>query len=225
MTRVLVVEDEPSVRLFLEECLSGAGFSVELVDTATAAYERLRSEPPDLLLLDLGLPDLDGLDLLAMLREWSRLPVIVLSVREDEQTIVAALDAGADDYLSKPFRTSELLARLRVALRHAGGEAEEEVFKSGPLRVDLAARVVSLAGREVQLTPTEYDLLRVLIADQGRVLTHHQLLTRVWGEGFLEDIQVLRVNVSNLRKKIEPDPRHPQLLVTEPGVGYRLRIL
>jgi two-component system KDP operon response regulator KdpE len=171
----------------------------------------------------LGLPDLDGIEITRLLREWTRIPVIILSVRGQEADKIAALDAGADDYLTKPFGTGELLARMRAALRHAGPPSEGPVFTSGELTVDLARRAVTVGEHEVQLTPTEYDLLRALVTHAGKVLTHHHLLREVWGMGYEEELHMLRVNISNLRRKIEPDPTRPRYLLTEPGVGYRLR--
>ncbi len=178
---------------------------------------------PDLLILDLGLPDLDGVDVIRQLREWTRLPIIVLSVRERESDKISALDAGADDYLTKPFGIGELMARLRVAVRRTAQLDPEPVFSMEGLEVDLAHRRVTSQGKEVQLTPTEYDLLRVLVLNAGKVLTHRQLLRQVWGLGYEDEMHLLRVNISNLRRKIEPEPSRPYFIVTEPGVGYRLR--
>ena len=221
--RILVVDDEPAVRKFLRNCLEGAGYLVIEASTGREAVELTRKEHPDLLILDLGLPDLEGIEVAKLLREWSETPIVVLSVRDQERDIVASLDAGADDYLTKPFGVSELLARMRAALRRAARGQTEPIFRSGPLEVDLESRLVKVSGAEKQLTPTEYDLLKTFVQNAGRVLTHQQLLHRVWGRGYENDLQVLRVNVSNLRRKVEPDPTHPSLLVTEPGVGYRLR--
>jgi two-component system KDP operon response regulator KdpE len=173
--------------------------------------------------LDLGLPDVDGVDVTRMLREWTQTPVIILSVRGHEEDKIAALDAGADDYLTKPFGMGELLARLRVALRRASPSTGESVFRSGELTVDLMRRQVTVSGREAQLTPTEYDLLRILVTHAGQVLTHRHLLREVWGVGYEQETHILRVNISNLRRKIEPDPTRPLHILTESGVGYRLR--
>ena len=178
---------------------------------------------PDLVILDLGLPELDGVEVTRRLREWTQIPIIVLSVRDQETDKIAALDAGADDYLTKPFGIGELLARMRVALRRASAPGVEPVFTIGDLTVDLGRRVVMAGGQVVQLTPTEYDLLRVLVTHAGKVLTHHHLMRQVWGGGYDEEVHILRVNISNLRRKIEPDPSRPLYIVTEPGVGYRLR--
>jgi two-component system, OmpR family, KDP operon response regulator KdpE len=224
--RILIVDDEPAVRKFLRNCLEGAGYHVLEAATGQSAVEATRREHPDLLVLDLGLPDLEGLEVAQILREWCETPIVVLSVRDQEQDIVASLDAGADDYLTKPFGVSELLARIRAALRRNARIAQSDpVFISGPLEVDLDSRTVRVEGEEKQLTPTEYDLLKTFVQDAGRVLTHRHLLHRVWGRGYEDDLQILRVNVSNLRRKVEPDPKVPRLLVTEPGVGYRLKTL
>lgn len=221
--RVLVVDDERAIRRFLATSLGAHGYAVfEAADgpEALAAVVDLR---PDLLILDLGLPGLDGVEVTRRLREWTPLPIIILSVRDQEGEKIASLDAGADDYLTKPFGIGELLARMRVALRRAAAPAGEPVFAAGELQVDLARRAVSVAGREVQLTPTEFDLLRVLVTNAGKVLTHRQLLRQVWGAGYESESHMLRVNIHNLRRKLEPDPSRPMYIVTEPGVGYRLR--
>jgi two-component system KDP operon response regulator KdpE len=178
---------------------------------------------PDVILLDLGLPDLDGIEVIKRIREWSPVPIIVLSVRDREHDKVAALDAGADDYLTKPFGIDELLARIRVVLRRSVQQVQKPVFTSGDLEVDLVRRLVWLAGAEVALTPTEYDLLRLFVAHAGRVLTHSQILKQIWGPSYNEQFHILRVNISNLRRKIETDPNRPRHIITEPGVGYRFR--
>ena len=193
-----------------------------MAENGVQALEGIRHHRPDLVLLDLGLPDLEGTEITRMVREWSQLPIIILSVRDQESEKVAALDAGADDFLTKPFGLSELLARIRAALRRSVRTQEEPVFVCGELSVDLAARTVKLADQDIQLTPTEYDLLRILVRHAGKVLTHRQLIREVWGADY--DLHTLRVNISNLRRKIEPDPVRPRYLVTEPGVGYRLRL-
>jgi two-component system KDP operon response regulator KdpE len=221
--RVLIVDDEPAIRRFLRVSLSAHGYAVFEVDSGQAALSAVVADRPDLIILDLGLPDLDGIEVTRLLREWTHIPIVILSVRGQEADKVTALDAGADDYLTKPFGTGELLARIRVALRHTGQSGTEQVFTSGDLTVDLMRRVVTVAGREVQLTPTEYDLLRVLVTHAGKVLTHRQLLREVWGIGYEQETHILRVNISNLRRKIEPDPARPRHILTEPGVGYRLR--
>ncbi len=221
--RVLVVDDEPAIRRFLRMSLTAHDFEVFEAATGEEALTAVVAQRPDLVILDLGLPDIEGIEVTRRLREWSKIPIIILSVREHESAKVAALDAGADDYLTKPFGIGELLARMRAALRHTAPQAEAPVFTSGDLRVDFTRRVVTLAGQEVQLTPTEYDLLRVLVRHAGKVLTHHQLLREVWGVGYDQETHMLRVNISNLRRKIEADPTRPRYIVTEPGVGYRLR--
>jgi two-component system KDP operon response regulator KdpE len=179
---------------------------------------------PDLIILDLGLPGIDGIEVTKRVREWSQTPIVILSVQNQDSDKIEALDAGADDYLTKPFSIGELTARLRVAMRHAQQEEPELIFVSGKLRVDLTARVVTFDGTEVQLTPTEYDLLKVLTQHAGRVLTHQQLLREVRGAGAQTETHLLRVHMSNLRHKIEDDPTNPQYILTEPGVGYRFRI-
>jgi two-component system KDP operon response regulator KdpE len=190
-----------------------------------AALDKAASWRPDLILLDLGLPQLDGLEVCRQLRSWSQVPIIVLTVRDAESDKVAALDLGADDYLTKPFGTDELLARIRVALRHAVrlSEADEPVHLFGDLRLDLAHRLVSVRGQEVHLTPKEYELLRVLALHAGKVLTHRMLLRAVWGSAYEQDVPTLRVFVTQLRRKIEADPAHPAFILTEPGVGYRFQ--
>jgi two-component system, OmpR family, KDP operon response regulator KdpE len=220
---VLVVEDEPQLRRFLRASLGSHGYRLVEAGGVREAEQLATSHNPDVYLLDLGLPDGDGVDLTRRLREWTRAPVIVLSARGREEDKVDALDAGADDYLTKPFGTNELLARMRVALRHAqAAPAEPAVIEVGPLRVDLARREVTLDAREVHLTPTEYKLLALLARHAGKVLTHRQILREVWGPHATE-AHYVRVQMAELRKKVEPDPARPRLLVTEPGVGYRLR--
>ena len=221
--RILVVDDEAAIRRLLATVLGSSGFVVHLAENGRLGLAAAAAVRPDLILLDLGLPDLDGVEVIRRLREWSPTPIIVLSVREREDDKVAALDAGADDYLTKPFGVPELLARIRGALRRVVGQAPEPIFRSGGLEVDLARRLVLVAGQEVQLTPTEYEILRLLVTHAGKVLTHRQLLSRIWGASHLEQPHVLRVNISNLRRKIERDPARPSLLCTESGVGYRLR--
>jgi two-component system KDP operon response regulator KdpE len=220
---VLVVEDEPQVRRFLRAALSAHGYRFLEAGGVREAEQLATSHNPDVFLLDLSLPDGDGLDLTRRLREWTRSPIVVLSARGREEDKVDALDAGADDYLTKPFGVKELLARLRVALRHAAASpGEPPVLEAGPLRVDLARREVTVGGRDVRLTPTEYRLLALLARHAGKVLTHRQILREVWGPNATEAHHV-RVHMAELRKKIEADPARPRLLVTEPGVGYRLR--
>ena len=224
--RLLVVDDERPIRKFINASLSGA-YTVLEAATGTEALSVAVSGRPDAILLDLGLPDMDGVDLTRRLREWTRIPIIVISVRDREEDKIAALDAGADDYLTKPFGVGELTARLRAALRRIANPEAEPVFQKDDLLVDLARRNVVKQGQAVSLTPTEYDILRQLVQHAGKVLTHDQLIHAIWGsEGVSggEDSHLLRVNVSNLRHKLEADPSRPRFIVTEPGVGYRLKI-
>jgi two-component system KDP operon response regulator KdpE len=223
---VLVVEDEPPMRRFLRAALSAQGFRLLEAETAAAATIAATTQNPDLVLLDLGLPDADGIDLTRELREWMRAPIIVLSARGREADKVEALDAGADDYLTKPFGVGELLARIRVALRHAAraaGDPEEPVLAIGELRLDFPRHEVSVGGREVHLTPIEWKLLALLARHAGRVVTHRQILREVWGPAYSQQTHTVRVHMAALRRKIEPDPARPRLLLTEPSVGYRLR--
>ena len=223
--RVLVIEDELQIRKFLRILLESHGFVVTETDTAAKGIGHAIAEPPDAVVLDLGLPDQDGLTVIQRLREWSQVPIIVLSARGRESDKVAALDAGADDYLTKPFGVGELLARLRVALRHAarlGTSAEPALFQAGELTVDLGRREVMLGKDPVRLTPTEYRLLMVLVRNAGKVVTHRQLLKEVWGPDSVSENQYLRVYMGQLRRKLETDPARPRYLKTEPGVGYRL---
>ncbi|MFZ5856722.1 MAG: response regulator [Chloroflexota bacterium] len=221
--RVLVVDDEAPIRRYLRAALGAQGLTVYEAASGEEALQAVLSHRPDIIVLDLGLPDLDGIEVTRRLREWSQTPIIILSVREAEQDKIAALDAGADDYLTKPFGTGELLARMRVALRKQTFATSEPVFQSSGLTVDFARRLVLVNEKEIQLTPTEYDLLRILVIHAGKVITHRQLLKQVWGEGY-DDMHILRVNISNLRRKIEPDPARPRYLLTESGVGYRIRV-
>ena len=221
--RILVVDDERAIRRFLRVTLSAHGHKVFEAETGQEGLAMATANRPDVIILDLGLPDLDGVEVTKRLREWTRIPIIVLSVRDREEAKVAALDAGADDYLTKPFGVGELLARIRVAIRHATRPHDEPVFTTGDLKVDLARRFVTVGGREISLTPTEYDLLKALVVHAGTVVTRHQLLVRVWGAAYEQDAHLLQVNVSNLRRKLEPDPARPRFIQTEPGVGYRLK--
>jgi two-component system, OmpR family, KDP operon response regulator KdpE len=219
---VLVIDDERQIRRLLRVCLEANGYRVEEAATGKDGIVQAAQHPPNVVLLDLGLPDMDGVAVLKRLREWSRLPVVVLSVRDREEDKIAALDQGADDYVTKPFAAGELLARLRVAQRHAAPAAENAVFRSGDLEVDLGGRVVKLGGQEVKLTATEYSLLRLLVQHAGKVLTQRQILKEVWGPNSVEQTHYLRVYMAHLREKLEPDPTSGRLFVTEPGVGYRL---
>jgi len=222
--RVLVVDDERAIRRYLHAALNAHGYIIYEAVNGQEALSAAAAERPDLIILDLGLPDIDGVEVTRQIREWSQLPIIILSVREQERDKVAALDAGADDYLTKPFSTGELMARIRVALRRSTQISPEPVFTSGELTVNLSRRLVTVRDQEISLTPTEYDLLRVLIQHPGKVLTHRQLLQKVWGNAYETETHLLRVNMSNLRRKIEPDPTRPRFIITEPGVGYRLRV-
>ncbi len=221
--RILVVDDEPAIRRFLLNSLTGHGYEVLEAATGMAALDMAALHKPDLIILDLGLPDMEGAEVTRRLREWTQLPIIILSVREHETDKIIALDAGADDYLTKPFSMGELLARIRAAMRRTGPLQTEPVFIVAGLKVDLDHRTVHLNDREIQLTPTEYDLLRALVLHAGHVRTHRQLLAEVWGAAYVDEMHLLRVNVSNLRRKIETDATRPYFLITEPGVGYRLR--
>ncbi|MCC6342448.1 MAG: response regulator transcription factor [Bryobacterales bacterium] len=221
--RVLVVDDEPAIRRFLRISLEAHGYTLHEAATGEEALQVVPSCRPDLIILDMGLPGMDGTGVVRCLREWTQTPILILSVQGDEPAKVAALDAGADDYLTKPFGPGELLARMRAMLRRAGQQESGPVFVSGPLMVDLSSRMVTLAQDEVRLTPTEYSLLKALVTHAGKILTHRQLIREIWGGSQYEDTQhLLRVNVSNLRRKIEADPSRPKYIVTEPGVGYRL---
>jgi two-component system KDP operon response regulator KdpE len=217
----LIVDDEPQIRRLLRVVLEGENYQVQEAENGQQGLTEIANRRPAIILLDLGLPDMEGLDVLKRLREWSEAPVLVLSVRDDEQSKVAALDSGAEDYVTKPFSTAELLARLRAAQRKTRPEEEVSIFKSGNLIVDLTARVVKRAGHEIKLTATEYALLRLFVRHPGRVLTHRYILREIWGPKSEEHRQYLRVYVTHLRQKIEPDPTKPSLIRTEPGIGYR----
>jgi two-component system, OmpR family, KDP operon response regulator KdpE len=224
---VVLIEDEPEIRRFLRASLTGHGYRLFEALTGAEGLHEAASRQPDIIVLDLGLPDMDGLDVIRELRRWSGTPIIVLSARGQEQDKIAALDAGADDYVSKPFGVGELLARLRVSLRHAERtvrEAGEPVFVAGDLEVNQAERRVRVAGKDVHLTPIEYRLLATMVRRAGKVLTHRQLLRDVWGPSHVEHAHYLHVYMAQLRRKIEPDPARPRHLLTEPGIGYRLAI-
>ncbi len=224
-THILVVDDEPQIRRFLRTSLGAQGFRLTEAVNAAEAQAMATKEKPDLVILDLGLPDGDGFSVIESLRAQSQVPIIVLSVRSDEQGKVRALDLGADDYVTKPFGMEELVARVRAALRHRlQVQGEAPIFRSGALSVDLVRRVVTVGDEDVKLSAKEYDLLRLLIAHAGKVLTHGFLLKEVWGPAHTEDVQYLRVYIRQLREKLEADPTRPQLILTETGVGYRLRL-
>jgi two-component system KDP operon response regulator KdpE len=219
---VLVIEDEPPIRRFLRASLAEEGYRVEEAASGEEGIKKAATQPPDFVILDLGLPGLDGQDVLRRLREWLTAPIIILSAREQEKQKVEALDAGADDYLTKPFGLGELLARMRTALRHAQPRTGEgTLLQVGDLRIDLAARTVSLHEKPVHLTPLEYKLLVLLMRNAGKVLTHRQLLREVWGPHDVHENHYLRVFVATLRRKVEPDPAQPRYILTEQGVGYR----
>jgi two-component system KDP operon response regulator KdpE len=223
---VLVIEDEPQIRRFLRATLTANGYRLIEATTAQEGLMQAATRQPEMVILDLGLPDLDGLEVTRRLREWTTMPIIVLSARGQERDKIAALDAGADDYVTKPFGVGELLARMRVALRHATHtmrEPDAPVFTVEDLRVDLAQRRVFVAEQEVHLTPLEYRLLTTLVRYAGKVVTHRQLLHEVWGPGYAQQTHYLRVYMGQLRHKLEADPARPRYLLTEPGVGYRLR--
>jgi two-component system KDP operon response regulator KdpE len=223
---VLVIEDEPQIRRFLRAALTSHGFRVVEAATGEEGILQAATRSPDVVVLDLGLPDVDGLDITRRIRAWSAIPIVVLSARGQERDKIDALDAGADDYVTKPFAVGELMARLRVALRHAarsGQESVEAVLELGNLRIDRERRLVLRDGGEVRLTPIEYKLLAAFAENPGRVLTHEYLLRRVWGPGYARQTHYIRVYMAQLRHKLERDPARPRFLVTEPGVGYRLR--
>jgi two-component system KDP operon response regulator KdpE len=219
---VLVIEDETPIRRFLRASLAEQGYRVEEATSGEEGIKKAATHPPDFVILDLGLPGLDGQDVLRRLREWLAVPIIILSARDQEKQKVEALDAGADDYLTKPFGMGELLARMRTALRHTRRPtAESAVLQVGDLRIDLAARTVTLRGEPVNPTPLEYKLLVLLMRNAGKVLTHRQLLRDVWGPHDVHENHYLRVFVATLRRKVEPDPTQPRYILTEQGVGYR----
>ena len=219
--RILVVDDERPIRRFLRTAI-GNQYAIFEAENGREALQSVTTSRPAIILLDLGLPDMDGIEVTRRLREWTRVPVIIVSVRDSEEDKIAALDAGADDYLTKPFSVNELLARIRVSLRHSTKPEIDSIYRSNDLTIDLSRREVRRNDRPIMLTPTEYDIMRTLVTHIGKVLTHQQLIHAVWGRGSNADSHLLRVNVSNLRHKIELDPARPRHIVTEPGVGYRL---
>jgi two-component system KDP operon response regulator KdpE len=222
--RILVVDDEAAIRRYLRTALNTEEFSVHEAEDGHTALASAVAVRPDLIILDLGLPDMDGVEVLRRIREWSDVPVIILSVRDREDDKIRALDAGADDYLTKPFGTGELLARIRASMRRSRRATPEPVYRIDDLVVDLARRRVTVREKEIQLTPTEYELLRLLVVQEGKVLTHRQILQRIWGAAHLEQPNILRVTMSNLRRKIEEDASRPRYILTELGVGYRMKM-
>lgn len=223
---ILVVEDELPIRRFLRPAIEGAGWRLIEAETGQRGILEASQSRPDVIVLDLGLPDCDGIEVVRRVREWSTVPIIILSARGQEKDKIAALDAGADDYVQKPFNVGEFIARIRVALRHGAGRSQSStvsIFTIGDITLDLQRRIVARSGREVHLTPLEYKLLLTLARHEGMVMTHRQLLREVWGPGHAEDSTYLRMLVRQLRQKLEPEPARPKYLLTEIGVGYRLR--
>jgi two-component system KDP operon response regulator KdpE len=223
--KVLIIDDEPPIRHLLKMALEANDFKVFEAENAKNGMLQTTMTRPDIVLLDLGLPDHGGLTVLSQIREWSTIPVIVLTVQDDEETKITALDGGADDYITKPFNTGELLARIRVALRRAMKIDEFPVFRSGRLMVDQTARVVTVQDEEIKLTATEYAILALMIRHAGRVLTHNFIMKEIWGIHYADNFQTLRVHVAQIRRKIEFNPSIPQLILTEPGIGYRLKMI
>jgi two-component system KDP operon response regulator KdpE len=221
---ILIIDDEVQIRRLLQSTLELKNYNLKFADNGTDGIAMAGSERPDLIILDLGLPDIDGLSVLKRIREWTTLPVIILSVRSSENDIISCLDSGADDYLIKPFRTGELLARVRTALRHRPTMQEKEIFKVRNLSVDLSARIVKKGEDTIKLTAIEFSLLSLFIRNSGRVLTHNFILEQVWGPTYTEEAQYTRVYVGQLRKKLEDDPTNPKIFLTESGIGYRLNI-
>lgn len=221
--RILIVDDEPEIRRFLRASLKTHQHEVIEAENGVEALAEMRNTHPDLMILDLGLPDIDGVEITRRVREWSEIPIIILSVRNREKDKIEALNAGADDYLTKPFGVGELLARIRVIMRRVVNTGTHPLYQIGDLVVNLDRHEVSRAGKEISLTPTEFDLLNILVQNAGKVVTQRQLIHKVWGAGYEDESRLLRVNISNLRRKIEPNPNQPQFILTELGVGYRLR--
>ncbi|MBN2501255.1 MAG: response regulator [Anaerolineales bacterium] len=223
--RILIVDDELAIRRFLRTSLQAHGYAIYEAHTGEDALMEIVNKRPDLIILDIGLPGISGVEVTRRIREWSEIPILILSVLDQEKDKIAALDAGADDYLTKPFGVGELMARMRVAIRRSATPSHDPIFISGNLKIDFSKRIIFVNDTEVSLTPTEYELLRILAQDAGKVLTHQQIIKSLWGGIDQSESHLLRVNISNLRKKIEPDSNRPIYIVTEPGVGYRLKIL
>ncbi|MGA2298101.1 MAG: response regulator [FCB group bacterium] len=223
--KILVIDDEPQIRKFLRISLESHSYQIIEAETGKDGLVQAAMNHPDIIILDLGLPDEDGLNILKQLREWSSIPVIVLSVRNSEQDKIMALDNGADDFVTKPFSVGELLARLRAALRHTLPVTESAIFKTGRMSVDLVSRTVKVNDETIKLTATEYSIIKLFVVNAGKVLTHKYLLKEIWGNTFAEDTQYLRVFMAQIRKKVEENPSNPKLFVTESGVGYRLNII
>lgn len=223
--KILVIDDELEIRRLLKVALTAHGYDFLEAATAKEGVFQAITSRPEVIILDMGLPDLEGVEVLRQVREWSKVPVIILSVRGQDYDKVKALDIGADDYLTKPFSVSELMARIRVALRHQANQPNEPVIQIGDLFMDLAKRIIRVGCTEIHLTPIEYDLLKILASNAGKVVTHHQLIKSIWGLDGQEYSQYLRIYISQLRKKIEPDPNQPTFILTEPAVGYRMTVL
>ena len=221
-TKILVIDDELQIRRFLKMSLTAYGFDVIEASSANEALMVLPGLQSDLIILDLGLPGMDGLEFLKKLREWSTTPVIILTVKDSEQDKILLLDSGADDYLTKPFSTGELLARIRVLLRRSNNTPEEAIFTTGDLVIDYSKRLVTLSGIEIKLTPIEYSFLILLSKNAGKVITQTQIMKEIWGPNLIDETQYLRIYILQLRRKIEKDPSNPKIIITEPGVGYRL---
>ena len=222
--KVLIVDDEPQIRRFLRASLQAHDYQVIEAENGKEGVRACTVQKPDLLILDLGLPDIDGLEVIKLVREWSTVPIIILSLRSDDPDKIEALDRGANDYVTKPFSMGELLARMRVALRQGSGGESEPVITAGEISIDLSKRLVTVSGTPVRLSRKEYDLLRILASHPGKVITHQQLLQEVWGQAYVEETQYLRVYIGQLRQKLEKEPAAPKYLITEPGVGYRLQL-
>ena len=220
--RILIIDDETQIRRFLRVTLTGHGYVVKDVGTGKAGLDVVAKFSPDLVVLDLGLPDIDGVDVVRQLREWSKVPVIILSVKEQETDKITALDAGADDYVTKPFGMGELLARIRAAMRHIVGTDEQPVLQFDDLIIDLVHRRITVDDNEIKLTLTEYEIVKNLAINAGKVITHRALLRTVWGPSYENEVQYLRVYIGQIRRKLERDPSRPKHIITEPGVGYRL---